>query len=193
MTAAGVAIRAAVNCPIGINVLRNDAAAALGIAVAAGASFIRVNVHTGAMLTDQGIIAGRADDTLRLRRLLGAEHIQIFADVLVKHAVNLGPLTLVDAVKDAVERGMADAVIVTGGATGSPASVSDVGAAVGASKAPVYVGSGVSVETVRQMVPPSAGVIVGTWLKQDGIVTNPVDVARVRQLRNALDECIARA
>ncbi len=75
-----------------MNVLRNDALAALGVAVAAGADFIRVNVHTGAMLTDQGIIQGEADQTLRMRRYLNAERIQIFADVLVKHAVPLGPL-----------------------------------------------------------------------------------------------------
>jgi uncharacterized protein len=187
MTAAALAIRAAVECPIGINVLRNDAASALGIALAADAQFIRVNVHTGAMLTDQGIIEGRADETLRIRRALGAEHIRIFADVLVKHAVALGPLTIEDAARDAVERGLADAIVVTGGATGSEAARRDVERAVSATVAPVYVGSGVTAANVNQFVPPALGVIAGSSLKCGGKVAAPVDAGRVRELRTAID------
>src|SRR6185503_19656412 len=67
MTAAGRAIRAAVKLPIGFNVLRNDARAALALCAACGGNFIRVNIHTGAMLTDQGIIEGDAYETLRYR------------------------------------------------------------------------------------------------------------------------------
>ena len=72
--------------PIGVNCLRNDAQSALGIAAATGAEFIRVNVHSGAYLTDQGIIEGEAWRTLRYRKELGVEHVAILADVLVKHA-----------------------------------------------------------------------------------------------------------
>lgn len=187
LTAVCLAIRQAVTCDIGVNVLRNDARAALGIALACDASFIRVNVHTGAMLTDQGLITGRADDTLRLRRALGIEHVRIVADVLVKHAVSLGPLQLEDAVADAVDRGLADAIIVTGGATGKAATSDDVRNAARATGAPVYVGSGVTAHNVADFVPPASGVVVGSWLKQDGRVANPVDVTRVRQLREVLD------
>ena len=83
-------IRRATGLPIGVNVLRNDALAALGIAAATGARFVRVNVHVGAMLTDQGIIEGKADETLRYRTLLGAS-VQIWADVHVKHGTPLAP------------------------------------------------------------------------------------------------------
>jgi membrane complex biogenesis BtpA family protein len=58
MAAAGRAIRAEVGLPLGFNVLRNDARAALALCAACGGTFIRVNVHTGAMLTDQGLIEG---------------------------------------------------------------------------------------------------------------------------------------
>ena len=60
-------VRAAAALPIGINVLRNDAHSALAVAVASGASFIRVNVHVGSAETDQGHIDGRAFETLRYR------------------------------------------------------------------------------------------------------------------------------
>lgn len=179
-------LRGDIPVEMGVNVLRNDAAAALSIAVACGAEFVRVNVHTGAMLTDQGLIEGQAADTLRLRRALGAEQVKIYADVLVKHAVALGPQRMADAVADAVERGLADAIIVTGSATGAAASPDDVREAAGASEAPVYVGSGVTAENVADCVPPAEGVIVGSWLKTDGIVANPVDIDRVRQLRRRL-------
>lgn len=187
MTAICRELRDAIPVEMGINVLRNDAAAALAIAVASNADFIRVNVHTGAMLTDQGIITGRAAETLRARRDLGAEHVRILADVLVKHAVPLGSQLLEDAVADAVERGLADGVIVTGTATGSAASPEDARRASAVSSVPVYVGSGVRADNVREYVPPAAGVIVGSWLKIDGIVANAVDPRRVRALRERLD------
>jgi membrane complex biogenesis BtpA family protein len=192
MTAVCVAIRREVRCEIGVNVLRNDAAAALGVAVACGAQFIRVNVHTGAMVTDQGILNGQAAETLRLRRALEAERIQIYADVLVKHAAPLGAVSLEDALRDTVERGLADAVIVSGTATGAPASPQDVRRATDIAIVPVYVGSGVTVENVSDVVPPAAGVIVGTSLKVAGRVENAVDVERVRALRAALDRTDSR-
>lgn len=187
MTVACLRVRDTVRCAVGVNVLRNDAAAALSIAAACGADFIRVNVHVGAMLTDQGIVQGRADETLRLRRQLGAEDVRIFADVLVKHAVPLGPLTLEDAVRDTVERGLADAVIVTGAATGAPAAPDGARAACAATIAPVYIGSGVNPANIAAFVPPATGCIVGSWIKRDGRVELPVDPARVRALRAALD------
>src|SRR6185369_9195248 len=112
MAAAGCAIRATVKLPIGFNVLRNDAHAALALCAACDGSFIRVNVHIGAMLTDQGLIEGNAHDTLRCRRQL-CPQTKIFADVLVKHAVPLGDLSIEDSARDTLERGLADALIIS--------------------------------------------------------------------------------
>ena len=188
MTRICLKLREQIDCRLGVNVLRNDAQAALSIAAAAGAEFIRVNIHTGAMLTDQGVITGDADRTLRLRRHLDAENIAILADILVKHAVPLGPLNLEDAVEDAVQRGMADAIVVTGTATGKSTVPEDVQRAVAvAGDTPVYAGSGVSARSVERLVPHAQGLIVGSWLKIEGDVRQPVDVERVRELRRALD------
>src|ERR1700730_10368030 len=44
MTALACEVRAKFPIPLGVNVLRNDARAALAVALAAGAEFIRVNV-----------------------------------------------------------------------------------------------------------------------------------------------------
>src|SRR6478752_6167314 len=68
MAAAGCAVRKAIKLPLGFNVLRNDPLAALALCAACEGSFIRVNVHTGAMITDQGIIESNAFETLRYRQ-----------------------------------------------------------------------------------------------------------------------------
>lgn len=178
MTRAVLAIGDAAHIPIGVNVLRNDGLAAMGIAAATGASFIRVNVYTGAMMTDQGIISGRAAEITRLRVQLGVE-VDIYADALVKHAVPPPGTTMESAVADAVGRGLADAVIVTGDATGASVDLDLLRRAVASSgAAPVLVGSGATEENIAQILDVAQGAIVGTSLKVDGITTNPVDPAR---------------
>ena len=73
MTALAGEVRRRFKLPLGINILRNDPASALAIAAAVAADFIRVNIHTGARLTDQGVIQGTAHKTLRYRKLLGCD------------------------------------------------------------------------------------------------------------------------
>lgn len=165
---------------IGINVLRNDARAALAIASVCHAHFIRVNVHTGATLTDQGVIQGAAYDTLRYRMMLQSD-VRVFADVAVKHAAPLAPFKLADAAQDTYYRGQADALIVTGVATGRAtqlADIRDIRTAV--PEAQVFVGSGATTDTLPELLEYADGVIVGTALKRDGITTNAVDAERVR-------------
>ncbi len=169
---------------IGINCLRNDAHAALGIAAASGASFVRVNVHTGTYVTDQGVIEGETARTLRYRKSLLDTEIDIWADVLVKHASPLAPLDPVTATKDTILRGKADAVIVTGSATGAAVDLDLLKSVSGAASgyAPVYLGSGVTLELLDKVLPYASGAIVGTWLKEDGQLFNPVSASRVKQL-----------
>ncbi len=189
VTALALAVRAVrdLDVPVGVNCLRNDARSAIGIAAAAGAAFVRVNVHTGAYVTDQGVIEGEAFDTLRYRSALGADHVAILADVLVKHAAPLAALTPEAATREALERGLADGVIVTGEATGAPVDeerLARVRAAAG--DAPVFVGSGMTPERAATLGPLADGAIAGTWLKRNGDVRAEVDVARVRELVKAL-------
>lgn len=173
----------AVNVPVGVNVLRNDAKAAMAMAAMAGAKFIRVNVHTGAMVTDQGIIEGRADETLRYRQMLGVD-VKIFADVFVKHSAPLGAPTLEQAAKDTATRGLADALIISGAGTGEATPLDDVRRVKAAvPDVPVFVGSGVNADNIREILSIADGVIVGTSLKVDGKAENPVDVERVRRLK----------
>lgn len=185
-TIAAIALVASEICrltakPLGINVLRNDARAAMGIAALCDAVMIRVNVHTGAMLTDQGIIEGNARETLDYRTKLGSD-VRILADVNVKHAMPLAPFPIEEAAADAVERGLADALIVTGSRTGATADLDELRHARAVVDVPILVGSGVTDATIAELLRVADGAIVGSWLKQDGNVSKPVDRRRVEML-----------
>jgi membrane complex biogenesis BtpA family protein len=182
MAAAGRAVRAAVKLPLGFNVLRNDARAALALCAACGGGFIRVNVHTGAMLTDQGLIEGNAFDTLRYKKAI-SPNAEIFADVHVKHAVPLGNWKIEDSARDTIERGLADALIVSGAGTGLAADLADVERVrVACPKARILLGSGVTLDNARDFLSLADGFIVGSSLKVGGKVANPVDPKRVAAL-----------
>ncbi|QLK25958.1 BtpA/SgcQ family protein [Natrinema zhouii] len=185
MTAVATAVTDAVDVPVGINVLRNDAAAAVSIAGAVDADFVRVNVHVDTAATDQGILEGRAHETLRLRDRLEAD-VAILADVHVKHATPIGEVDIGRAALEAVERGKADGVIVSGPGTGVETPLADIECVadalsdLGRDRAPVFVGSGVTSETVGDCLEAGAdGVIVGTALKRGDETTNPVSGERV--------------
>ena len=180
------------NVALGVNVLRNDAEAALSIATITGADFFRVNVHVGAVVADQGVIEGKARETLLLRRALGSSAL-LFADVRVKHARPLGGEPglegLLQEAKDALKRGGADALILSGAATGAAADLGEfrlVREAI--PDAPLVVGSGVTLENLRDFWNLADGMIVGSALKQSGDPRSPVDPEKAREFVAAASE-----
>jgi len=182
LTAVAVEVKARCPLPLGINVLRNDGMAAIAIAAAVGAEYVRINVYTGARLADQGILQGEAHEIARYRHTLGGK-AQIWADVAVKHSAALAQRSLADEVEDSLKRGLADAVIVSGSATGKPTSLEDVITVKHhAGAAPVYIGSGVDEGTIGKLLEAADGAIVGTAVKRGGDVSAPVDARRVRTL-----------
>ncbi len=175
-------IRQVTTIPLGINMLRNDARSALAVAAAAQAQFIRVNVHYGVMAADEGLVEGDAFGTLRQRQLLRAE-VHILADVMVKHAVPLGPSDLGLVARETISRGLADGLIISGPATGMPAVAEDVETV--RKTLPdelLLVGSGVNPDNAQALLARSDGAIVGTWLKRNGVITSPIDSERVKRM-----------
>jgi membrane complex biogenesis BtpA family protein len=177
MTACAVAVRAAAPAvSLGINVLRNDGEAALSIAICTRASFVRVNVLTGARVTDQGIVQGDAAGLLRTRRALLAESVALWADVDVKHSSPLGaPRPLVQEVEDLTKRGMADVVLVTGEGTGKGVDLEKLAAVKRASGKPVLVASGATLASLGALATSSDGVVVGSALREGGIPGGAID------------------
>ncbi len=182
MTLAVAAVVAESGLPVGVNVLRNDVEGAVGIAAATGGRFVRANVYAGATVTDQGIIEGRAEAVQALIRRLGAT-VAVWADVDVKHASPLAARPLGEQAEDAIHRGLAGAIIVSGKGTGQPTDIADLRQARTAVRdTPIYVGSGANAETLPGLLSVADGAIVGTAAKVDGILGNAVDRGRVRSL-----------
>jgi membrane complex biogenesis BtpA family protein len=189
MSALVADLRKRIDLPVGVNVLRNDAEAAVSVAAATGASFVRVNVHTGTRVTDQGIVTGRAAETVRLRERLDAD-IDILADIDVKHSAPIAERPLAEEVADLLERGKADGIVASGAGTGRKTDREHLEAVVEArdridADVPVFVGSGVTRGTVAEVLTLADGAIVGSDLKEDGEATAPVDEGRVRDLVDA--------
>jgi uncharacterized protein len=183
-------LKGMVSVPLGINVLRNDARSAIAIATCTGVQFIRVNVLTGVMATDQGLIEGQAYELLRYRRELGSD-VAILADVLVKHARPLGTPNLTTAVQDTIQRGLADAVILSGWATGSPPTKEDLELArAAAGETPVFIGSGASWENIAHLMSAADGAIVASSLKRRGNIQDTIDPIRVSQFVEAAKQIV---
>jgi hypothetical protein len=181
MTACARAVREAVpELPLGINVLRNDGLAALSIAKVVEATCVRVNVLTGARVTDQGIVEGDAAALLRARAALGAGSVRIWADVDVKHSAPIGEQTVAQETSDLVVRALADAVLVTGEGTGHSVDLEKLASAAKAARShsedvPVLVASGASLTTLFALADHADGVIVGSALRANGKAGGPID------------------
>ena len=185
MSVIATAVRnAAPKVKLGINVLRNDAFAALAIAAVTGADFIRVNVLSGVAATDQGLIEGNAAMVLRERLRLNAEHVLILADVHVKHAKTLSSSSIELAIEEVSGRGGADGVIISGTTTGrSPdqSVIEEASKAAKQMKVPLYIGSGASIESLPDLVKASVRIIVGSALRSGGKAGAPVELPRVKK------------
>ena len=176
-------VKKAVSIPVGVNVLRNCCLEALAIAYINRASYIRVNALAEVVVSDQGILAPKAYDLTRYKRYLGAAGVALLADVHVKHAAPLAPRPIDVVAREAVERGLADAVIISGEVTGSEASIEEVAKVKKAvPDTPVIVGSGVMAENAVKYLSIADGAIVGTYFK----VGRHVDKDRVRRLLDAI-------
>jgi uncharacterized protein len=192
MTRIALAVREAARrggepLPLGVQILSGGNREALAVALAAGAQFIRCENFVFAHVADEGLLAqAEAGPLLRYRKQIGAEHIRIFTDIKKKHACHAITADLsIEDVAEAAEFFGSDGLIVTGAATGKPTSPDDLAAACSASRLPVYVGSGVTAESVAGLLQRVAGVIVGSWIKEDGAWHNPPDPKRCRELVSA--------
>jgi membrane complex biogenesis BtpA family protein len=176
--------------PHGVNVLRNDAEAALSVAAATEGAFVRVNVHTGTRATDQGLLEGQAHETMRLRDRLDAE-VAVLADVAVKHSGSVADRDLDRLARETVDRGLADGLVASGPATGEPAEGDRLRAVLdgrddATRDVPVFVGSGVTPDNAADLLAVADGLVVGTALKRGGETSAPVEGERVRTLSAAL-------
>lgn len=173
-------IREQVALPVGINVLANGAIAALAVAKAAQADFIRVNQWANAYVANEGFVEGPAAEAMRYRSWLHGRGIRIFADVHVKHGAHaiVADRGIAELTRD-LEFFNADVVIVTGQRTGDTADLDELRAVREATALPIMIGSGVTEDNVGAVMDIADGVIIGSSLKHGGAWWRPVDRKRV--------------
>jgi len=180
------AVKERIGLPLGVNLVHNGGVTLLGIALAGGASFIRVCMLTGAGVWDSGAWdEGCAADLLRRRRELHAEQIKLFADVDKKHSVRFPGIDLATHISWTRFCG-ADALIVSGRMTGDAPDLAKVREARAlAGDCPLLLGSGTTEANIAVFLAVADGAIVGSSVKAEGVVENPVDVERVRRFVQA--------
>jgi hypothetical protein len=179
MTRVAAALVAQSSVPVGVEIVLNDPKASLAVAAAAGARFIRTDYFVDRMTRPEyGEMAIDPAGLMAFRARLGADHVLVLADIQVKYAHMLEPRPLAESAALARDSG-ADAVVVTGTATGHAPSRADIqGARGGAADCPVLIGSGLDAANAGALLAGAAGAIVGTSLKTG----DRVDVERVRAL-----------
>lgn len=184
MTAAGVAVRQAAPLPLGVQILGAANREALAAALACGAQFVRVENFAYAHVADEGLMPeAQAGPLLRYRRQIGAEHIAVIADVKKKHSSHAitADVSLAEAARTTEFFG-AEGVIVTGTATGQPAAPDDVRAVKEAVNIPVWIGSGTTPANVAAVGEWTDVFVVGSYVKRDGVWSNPVERSRVDEM-----------
>jgi membrane complex biogenesis BtpA family protein len=189
MTRVALAVRSAISLPLGVQILSGGNHAALAVALAADAQFIRCENFVFSHVADEGLLAqAEAGPLLRYRRVIGAQHIGIYCDIKKKHASHAitSDLTLADCIEGAEFFG-AEGIIITGSATGHPTSTTDLAEARSATALPILVGSGTTDANLPQMFEHADAVIVGSWIKEGGRWTNPVDPDRCTRLVKIAD------
>ncbi len=185
MTAVGRAVRREVALPLGVQVLAGANREAVAVALACDATFARVEGFVFAHVADEGLIEASAGELLRYRRAIGAEQVRLFADVKKKHSAHAitADVDLVETAR-AAEFFLADGVVVTGTATGRATDAAEVAAVAGGTGLPTLVGSGVSPDNLAAY-PLADGFIVGSWVKQGGVWSQPLDGERAQAVAAA--------
>jgi len=182
MTAVACKLREEVSLPLGIQILAGANKEALAVALASRYEFIRAEGFVFGHLADEGMMNSDAGELLRYRKMIGADHIQVFTDVKKKHSShNISNDISITETARAAEFFLADGVIVTGNTTGGKASVNEVKLVKQAVEIPVLIGSGINVDNLNEFWDFADGFIVGSSFKKDGNWENEVDEVRVRE------------
>ncbi len=186
MTIVARAVKEASQLPCGIQILAAANIEAMAVAHTVGLDFIRAEGFAFAHVADEGFIQSSAAELLRYRRHIGAERVQVWADVKKKHSAHAITSDVgIGETAHAVEFMRGDGIIVTGTVTGDAPKPSDVFEVKSRTSLPVYLGSGVTASNLGEFFDSANGFIVGSEFKVDGHWAGEVDAKRVKRFMKA--------
>lgn len=147
---------------LGIIVEAHDPAAALSIAHASGADFVRLKVFVGGAMTAEGPRNALGAKAVACRAALGAPDIALLADIHDRTARPLSDEPQPFAAHWAAKVG-ADGLIITG--SGFQDTLNRIAAVRGTVPSrPILIGGGVTSENVAEALATASGVIVSSAL-----------------------------
>lgn len=189
MSAVSTQIKQHVNIPVGIQVLAGANKAALAIALACNLDFIRAEGFVFGHMADEGWMNSDAGELLRYRKQIGAEHVQVFTDIMKKHSSHqvTADLQLNDWI-EAASFFKSDGIIITGSSTGKEADHAQVEQASKLTQLPVLIGSGINADNIENYWEFADAFIVGSSIKKDGIWSNDICNKRIKKLTQKIAE-----
>ena len=180
-------VKEKVNIPIGIDAAFNDYKAALSIAKAIDADFVRIPVFVDTVMYYNGTIQPCAREAVLYRKKIYAENVKILADIQVKHTYMVNPnISIIDSAKQAVSC-LADGIIVTGTSIGMETPIDIIKQVKEEVKIPVFAGSGVNEKNIKEQLNIADGAIVGSSLKENGNISNPISFELTKKLLEGLE------
>lgn len=186
MTRLAAAVSEEAGLPVGLNLLENDAAAMLACATAAGLDFVRVKVFVGVMITPSGMESGAAFQAQKARSSLRAtQTVAILADVHDRTGIPLGGRDLGEDIREAVDLGGADALVLTGSSFDESIAYLEAGRRR-APGTPRVIGGGASAANIQRVFEVAEGAIVSSSLKDSGSAFGRIDPAKAREFMEAV-------
>ncbi len=158
--------------PLGVEYLINDPKASLATAKASDLQFIRTDYWVDKMYRKEyGDLEVDTKEFTSYREQIQANDILVFADIQVKYAQMREKKSIAESARQAFEAG-ADAIVVSGNATGEAVDLTDLSEAKNAvPDKMVLVGSGFSYKNAKEILKVADGALVGTSLMTNSIIT----------------------
>lgn len=160
-----------------IGILINwDGIAALSIADAIGADFVRVeHLFTGVEVTSAGLLQAQCCEIAGLRKKIGSK-IPVFADVYEMHGVPLGAKPIEEAAWESVNEAFADGLFIAGKSVEQSKTMAER-VRTRVKDVPVFLGGGATGDNIFELMKYFDGVSIATWIK-NGDMKNPIDYDR---------------
>ncbi len=168
-------------CLYGVNILGSDEMS-FSLATEYDAKFIQIDSVCGHLEPGRDEIFAA-----RLQGLRRKYPVFVLGGVRFKYQPVKSGRTVEEDLSLGKER--CNAVVVTGSGTGKKTDIKKIKLfrdALG--DYPLFVGAGMTEETCREQLAVADGAIVGTWFKENGRTSSPVDPERVRQFMNIVKQ-----
>ncbi|MBO0860727.1 MAG: BtpA/SgcQ family protein [Chloracidobacterium sp.] len=189
MAIIGATVKTESRLPTGIQILAGANIEAMAVAHAANLDFIRAEGFAFAHVADEGVIQSSAATLLRYRKMIGADRVQVWADIKKKHSSHAITADIsLGATAEAVEFMRADAVIITGSVTGDAPKLADAMEAKAHCRLPALLGSGVDADNIADFFQTADGFIIGSFFKAGGKWANPVEAERVKSMVTLIEQ-----